>query len=208
MDRLVGLLGGLGLGAGLMFLLDPDRGRRRRALVRDKAVAANRRLADRTAATLADASSRAHGMVTEARRLWRAEKVADDVLTERVRARLGHVCARPGDVVVEAHDGRVVLRGAVADDEYDRVLRRVRWTRGVTAVEHDLPVRAEPHPARPRRAGRLRERLGDRRLLGAGMGLAAAAIGGGRQVSGALLGATALAGVIRSRAADRRRRES
>ena len=203
MDRLVGLLGGLGLGAGLMFLLDPDRGRRRRALVRDKAVAANRRLADRTAATLEDASNRARGIAAEARRLWRAEKVADDVLSERVRARLGQVCARPRDVVVEVHDGRVVLRGAVADDEYDRVLRRVRWTPGVTAIEHDLTVRAEPHPERPPRAARMLDRLGDRRFLGAGLGLAAAAIGGGRHVSGSLLGATALAGVVRSRAARR-----
>ncbi|HYH46747.1 MAG TPA: hypothetical protein VEG34_13765 [Thermoanaerobaculia bacterium] len=32
------LLGGVGLGAGLMYFLDPDDGRRRRALARDKAV--------------------------------------------------------------------------------------------------------------------------------------------------------------------------
>jgi BON domain len=199
MDRLVGLLGGMGLGAGLMFLLDPDRGRRRRAAVRDKAIAANRRLADRTAATLEDASNRARGIVAEARSLWSAEPVPDDLLTERVRARLGQVCARPRDVVVDVHDGRVVLHGAVADDEYDRVLRRVRWTPGVQAVEHDLTVRAEPHPPQPERAARWRKRLGDRRLLGAGMGLAAAAIGGRRHVSGTLLGATALATVLGAR---------
>jgi gas vesicle protein len=38
-----GAVGALGLGAGLMFLLDPAQGRRRRALIRDKAVSAARR---------------------------------------------------------------------------------------------------------------------------------------------------------------------
>ena len=38
MKQQLSLLGGVGLGAGLMYLLDPDGGRRRRALARDKAV--------------------------------------------------------------------------------------------------------------------------------------------------------------------------
>ena len=38
MKHRLSLLGGAGLGAGLMYLLDPDGGGRRRALVRDKAI--------------------------------------------------------------------------------------------------------------------------------------------------------------------------
>ena len=198
MDRLVGLLGSMGVGAGLMFLLDPDRGRRRRALVRDKATAMNRRLAESTSAALEDAGNRARGVVAEARQLWSAEPVADPVLTERVRSRLGTVCARPGDVVVEVHGGRVTLRGAVADDEYDRVLRRVGWTPGVKAVDHELTVRAAPHAAGSR-SGSSRRARPDGRILGLGLGLAAAALGGRRRISGSLIGATALTMLLQSR---------
>src|SRR5438067_8044488 len=38
MNKALTLLMGFGMGMGLMFLLDPDRGRRRRALMRDQAV--------------------------------------------------------------------------------------------------------------------------------------------------------------------------
>ena len=39
MNRNLLLLGGIGLGAGLMYIFDPDRGRRRRATARDAAAA-------------------------------------------------------------------------------------------------------------------------------------------------------------------------
>jgi hypothetical protein len=107
------------------------------------------------------------------------------------------VVDRPADVVVAASDGRVTLRGAVFADEYDQVLRRVRWTPGVKDVEHELTVRAEEHP-RPERTA-ARRRTPPRRLLGLGMGLAAAALGTGRPVSGSLVGATALASILRGR---------
>jgi hypothetical protein len=201
MDRLVGLLGSIGIGAGLMFVLDPDRGRRRRALIRDQAIAMNRRLGETTSAAIEDAGNRARGMVAEARRLWTAEPVTDQVLEERVRSRLGLVCSRPGDVSVEAHDRRITLRGAVGDDEYDGLLRRVRWTPGVSAVEHELTVRAEEHSTEPR--ARSSRKLPNRRLLGLGVGIAAAALAGRRHISGPLIGATALATMVRSRGAAR-----
>ena len=36
MNKGVALIGGVGLGAALMYIFDPDRGGRRRALIRDK----------------------------------------------------------------------------------------------------------------------------------------------------------------------------
>src|SRR5947209_8543715 len=42
MNRGITLIGGLGLGAGLMYLLDPERGRRRRTLLRDRLVSLGR----------------------------------------------------------------------------------------------------------------------------------------------------------------------
>ena len=40
MNRMVTMLAGAGLGAGLLYLLDPNAGARRRALARDQAAAA------------------------------------------------------------------------------------------------------------------------------------------------------------------------
>ena len=74
------LLLGAGLGALVMFLLDPDRGARRRALVRDKLV----RLGNDTVAAIddrrRDLSNRMQGVKARARRMRRTEMVDDAVL--------------------------------------------------------------------------------------------------------------------------------
>src|SRR5687768_4718196 len=49
---------GVGVGASAMFLLDPDRGARRRALLRDKAVRAKRKTRDAADATARDIANR------------------------------------------------------------------------------------------------------------------------------------------------------
>ena len=59
------LLGGVALGAGLMYILDPDQGRRRRALLRDKLVSASNKASDAAGKTSRDLSNRAQGVIAE-----------------------------------------------------------------------------------------------------------------------------------------------
>ncbi len=72
----LGLLGsaglgalGAGLGAGLMFLLDPKAGRRRRALARDKAVHTLRQGAKVARKTSKDLGKRTRGLMAQASKL-------------------------------------------------------------------------------------------------------------------------------------------
>ena len=67
MKEVIALLGGLGAGALLMYLLDPDRGNRRRALIRDKVVKLNRQTQEALSGKVQDVSNRAKGMLHEAK---------------------------------------------------------------------------------------------------------------------------------------------
>jgi hypothetical protein len=61
------LLSGIGIGAGLMYLLDPERGRLRRAIARDKAVSLANKTGDAVARTSRDIGNRAKGVAAEVR---------------------------------------------------------------------------------------------------------------------------------------------
>ncbi|OGA74427.1 MAG: hypothetical protein A3G81_14405 [Betaproteobacteria bacterium RIFCSPLOWO2_12_FULL_65_14] len=52
-----------------MYLLDPEQGRRRRALLRDQLVHAKRVLSERAGSKARDLSNRAQGLAAEARRI-------------------------------------------------------------------------------------------------------------------------------------------
>jgi hypothetical protein len=64
MDRALSLLAGMGLGAGLMYLFDPQQGRRRRALARDKAVSLAHQAQDAAEAVAKDLRNRAQGLAS------------------------------------------------------------------------------------------------------------------------------------------------
>lgn len=61
-------LAGLGTGAALMYYLDPDRGRTRRALVRDQAVGLTNDASRVISNTAEDLSNRAYGAAIEAKK--------------------------------------------------------------------------------------------------------------------------------------------
>lgn len=151
------LIGGALAGAGLMFLLDPDRGTRRRALLRDRAARARHKLGDGLEATARDIGNRARGSAAELRSRFRKEDVDDDVLHERVRSAIGRAVSHPGAIAVTACEGRVTLQGPVLEDELDDLLRDVRRVRGVSEVDNQLELHREPGGVPAPQGGRPRD---------------------------------------------------
>jgi osmotically-inducible protein OsmY len=134
------LVGGILIGLGLAYLLDPDRGARRRALVRDKATSTGHKVADGVGAAAADLRNRVGGTAAEVRSRIRGEQVSDEILHERVRSALGRAVSSPGAIVVTAHEAKVTLQGPVLEGELDGLLRAVRRVRGVSEVVNELEV--------------------------------------------------------------------
>jgi hypothetical protein len=60
------LLGGIGIGAALMYLFDPDRGRGRRARLGDQIAGTANRLGDAAGSKARDLRNRAQGIIHEA----------------------------------------------------------------------------------------------------------------------------------------------
>jgi uncharacterized membrane protein len=138
------LIVGMALGAGLTYLFDPDRGRRRRAVARDKVISAAHTASDALDTTSRDLRNRARGAKAAVRSAREGDDASDEVLVERVRARIGSVVGHSRSLDVTASAGRVTLRGPVLAHEVEALLRRVAGTRGVTSVDNRLEVHDSP----------------------------------------------------------------
>jgi uncharacterized membrane protein len=185
MNKAWAMLGGLAFGAGLTYLGDPDRGRRRRALLRGKANRLMRVSREGLDVASRDLSNRVSGRVAATMSRLRGEAVDDDVLVARVRAKLGRYCAHAHAVEVSADEGTVTLSGPILAAEAGPVLDAIRRVPGVGAIsdrldrheEADLPMLSGGTPpglAPPRRywspAYRLVAGLGGGSLLLWGLG--------------------------------------
>ncbi len=137
-------LGAAAAGAISMYLLDPDHGRRRRVVMRDRLASGMSRLDDATSVASRDLRNRARGLAHEVRARFTHEEVPDEILCERVRSRLGWAVSHPGAIEVSALSGRVTLSGAVLEREYVSLLRSVWAVRGVADVEDRLAVYESP----------------------------------------------------------------
>jgi hypothetical protein len=137
----------VGLGAGLMYFLDPERGRRRRALVRDQYTHALHEIEHEVGVTQRDLVNRARGLWAEARSLpsrIAGERVDDDVLVARVRSKMGRYASHPRAIDVKAHQGCVFLRGPILAHEVGCLLSAVASVPGVTEVRNHLDVHDQP----------------------------------------------------------------
>ena len=134
------LLTGVIMGAGAMYLLDPDRGARRRSLLRDQGIHVGHKLGDGLAATARDTRNRTLGVTAEFRRRFSRQQPDDEVLHDRVRSALGRLVSHPGSVTVIVFEGRVTLGGQVLEHELDPLLKGVDRVLGVREVQNELEI--------------------------------------------------------------------
>jgi len=139
------LIGGIGIGVGLMYFLDPGRGRRRRALARDKSVGLWNATGNVLGKTRRDLGNRAQGISAWGKNWFRRDEGAPaQVLEARVRSRLGRLAMHPSSIEVTVlPGGAVTLSGPVLEDEVERILDGVASVEGVSSIENRLE--AHPH---------------------------------------------------------------
>lgn len=144
MNRVETFALGAAVGACAVYLLDPDKGKRRRALLRDQVVHAGHELDETARAGTRHVRNRARGLAHEVRAELTEREVDDRVLVERVRAAVGRKVSNPGGVEVSAESGRVTLSGVVPSAEVQELVRTARSVRGVEHVDNELRVETVP----------------------------------------------------------------
>jgi uncharacterized membrane protein len=144
MKSLTGIVLAAATGALATHFLDPQQGRRRRAVLRDKVMSRVGKLDEAGRVVAQDLRNRTQGTIVD---LWHrvgSEEVSDEVLVERVRAKLGRVVSHPGAIEVAARQGVVSLRGPVLQREVNRLMQAVWAVPGVHGVEHQFEVHKQP----------------------------------------------------------------
>jgi uncharacterized membrane protein len=156
------VIGGLGVGASLMYVFDPLVGRRRRAVARDKVAKFAHKTVEGMETTSNDILHRARGIMAETKSwMFNENEVSDNVLAGRVRSQLGFLVSHPRSIEVGVEDGNVTLSGPILEGEIDRLLRRISAMRGVRKLENRLEAHANANSVpglqgKPRQARGLR----------------------------------------------------
>ena len=141
------------LGAGLMYVIDPQRGRSRRAWLMDK----TRSIFSRTGKSMygkgKDLANRAYGTAHEAGSYWRGDSSPSGSLSDRVRSEVGRVVSHPKLVEVMCDSGgNVTLSGYVLESEAPLLIPKLETVPGVKLVISRLESVSTPQEL-DRRAG-------------------------------------------------------
>lgn len=143
--KLKTLLVSLGMGAGLMYFLDPQHGNRRRALVQDRVNRWINSLDESIEMGVEDMRNRARGVLSEMTAKLSDQGAPDWILEERVRSSLGRMARHARAIDIRADGGRIHLSGPILREEREAILNAASRTRGVYGVEDELQVFDTPH---------------------------------------------------------------
>lgn len=150
MKRLLAL--GAAMGAALEYFFDPENGKRRRSVTRDRLLAFFRRTSRQAGRAGQAAKSQAYGVTQKAAHLKEQpkEQPDDSTLARKVETELFRDADVPkGDINVNAEDGVVYLRGQVEDESLIEALgSSARKIQGVREVENLLHTPGTPAPTK------------------------------------------------------------
>jgi osmotically-inducible protein OsmY len=137
------------LGAALMYFFDPQQGRRRRNMARDRVLAFFRNRGREAARAV---SAEAHGLKEKATHRQEEPKpgMDDATLAAKVQTEIFREADAPkGSVNVNVENGVVYLRGEVQQPELiDDLVARARKVQGVQDVENLLHLPGAEAPTR------------------------------------------------------------
>ena len=134
------VLGGLVAGAAAMYVLDPDRGRRRRAIARDRLRSAALDAGRMLGQAGRDVRNRTGGLWARIGRRRGELPVGDRVLAERARAEMGRVVSNPRAVGIAANEGSLTVTGHIVASELGPLMDTLNAVPGVERVEQRLEV--------------------------------------------------------------------
>jgi len=140
---LVGSAGvGAGLGAGLMYLLDPQGGRGRRAAARDKSVSALKNGGKAAAKTSRHLGNKTKGLVSQAGSTLRRSDLmeAGEALLKKVQKKVRHAVSHPSAIEAAVEEGKVILRGLVLASEVAALLAAIGSIQGIGEIENQLEI--------------------------------------------------------------------
>jgi uncharacterized membrane protein len=153
------LAGIYGAGALTMYFLDPQRGKRRRVVLKDALVHTGYELQKYSGRVRRDLRHRVEGAVAEAENLFHDETVTDDILEQRVRTALGRAVSHPHAIDVKCKDGSVALSGWIMAEELEDLEEAVESVRGVVEVSTFVNTTDHPEHIPDLQGGRQRKHL-------------------------------------------------
>lgn len=137
-----------------MYFMDPERGRRRRNLTRDRILARTRRIGRWFRGLIRGAASETYGVSHRiVHFVPRETEIADDeTLRQRVESQLFRDRHVPkGNMNVSAEHGMIILRGELDSPiEIAQLEERVRHIAGVRGVQNLLHPHGTPAPNKQR----------------------------------------------------------
>jgi osmotically-inducible protein OsmY len=146
MRKLLISLGLIALGGLFMYLMDPDRGRSRRARFTDQAGARSRDITDTVSAKARYQTGVVKGLVHEVADVFTPGEANfdDETLRQKVRSEaIGPARLAGSDVQIDVSGGEVSVTGSLGDEHTrKRLIKSIERVEGVESVDDRLQVAA------------------------------------------------------------------